>query len=156
MRARLKGDLSKLMDKSALVADVVDTWLARGRGRGVNIFGRDAGLDELLLQMFGVQAIDCEAKRRAGDRGALDRAGVSSRPPSQSGSKAPGTVLPKPVAAWTMMRRQLSAHAEVPILCGFVVCQIQKTPHSIGITKCATFDGVSVKLKTSFDGSTPR
>jgi DNA repair protein RadD len=35
------GDLSKAMDKTALVADVVDTWLIRGKGRPTICFGVD-------------------------------------------------------------------------------------------------------------------
>jgi DNA repair protein RadD len=59
-----EGDLSKEMDQSALVADVVETWVARGKGRPTLCFAVDRIHAKHLQQKFierGVTAgyVDC-------------------------------------------------------------------------------------------------
>jgi DNA repair protein RadD len=55
-----EGDLSKAMDKSALVADVVDTWIARGRGRPTLCFAVDRAHAKHLQQKFIEAGITAE------------------------------------------------------------------------------------------------
>lgn len=55
-----EGDLSKAMDKSALVADVVDTWLDRGRGRPTLCFAVDRVHAKNLQQKFTAAGIVAE------------------------------------------------------------------------------------------------
>jgi superfamily II DNA or RNA helicase len=47
-----EGDLSKAVDTSALVADVVDTWIDRGRGRPTLLFAVDCAHAKHLQQKF--------------------------------------------------------------------------------------------------------
>jgi DNA repair protein RadD len=47
-----EGDLSKAVDTSALVADVIDTWLTRGRGRPTLLFAVDRAHAKHLQQKF--------------------------------------------------------------------------------------------------------
>lgn len=72
-----QDDLSKAMDKSALVADVVDTWMERGRGRPTLCFAVDRAHAKNLQQKFvaaGVVAeyIDCNTP-------ALERQAIAKR-----------------------------------------------------------------------------
>jgi superfamily II DNA or RNA helicase len=52
-------DLSKAMDKAALVADVVGTWIARGRGRPTLVFAVDRAHAKHLQQKFIESGIRC-------------------------------------------------------------------------------------------------
>jgi DNA repair protein RadD len=47
-----EGDLSKAVDTSALVADVIDTWVTRGRGRPTLLFAVDRAHAKHLQQKF--------------------------------------------------------------------------------------------------------
>jgi DNA repair protein RadD len=69
-----EGDLSKAMDKTALVADVVDTWIDRGRGRPTLCFAVDRAHAKNLQQKFiasGVVAEYIDAYTDAADRAAI-------------------------------------------------------------------------------------
>jgi DNA repair protein RadD len=69
-----EGDLSKEMDKSALVADVVDTWMTRGKGRPTLCFAVDRAHAKNLQQKFieaGVKAEYIDAYTSALDREAI-------------------------------------------------------------------------------------
>jgi len=55
-----EGDLSKAMDKSALVADVVDTWVERGRGRPTLCFAVDRAHAKNLQQKFSASGVTAE------------------------------------------------------------------------------------------------
>jgi DNA repair protein RadD len=71
-----EGDLSKTMDQSSLVADVVDTWLERGRGRPTLCFAVDRAHAKNLQQRFvaaGVIAEYIDAYTSAADRTAIAR-----------------------------------------------------------------------------------
>jgi DNA repair protein RadD len=72
-----EGDLSKAMDQSALVADVVDTWINRGRGRPTLCFAVDRVHAKHLQTKFaesGVLAeyVDCFTSK-------LDRKAIAKR-----------------------------------------------------------------------------
>lgn len=67
-------DLSKAMDKSALVADVVDTWIARAKGRPTLCFAVDRAHAKNLQQKFiasGVTAEYIDAYTPAADRSVI-------------------------------------------------------------------------------------
>ncbi|MGY4437066.1 superfamily II DNA or RNA helicase [Bradyrhizobium sp. F1.13.1] len=69
-----EGDLSKAMDKSALVADVVDTWRERGRGRPTLCFAVDRPHAKNLQQKFiaaGIVAEYVDAFTKAPEREAI-------------------------------------------------------------------------------------
>ncbi|MGX4772016.1 DEAD/DEAH box helicase [Bradyrhizobium guangdongense] len=69
-----EDDLAKAMDKSALVADVVDTWIARGKGRPTLCFAVDRAHAKNLQQKFlasGVAAEYVDAYTSANDRAAI-------------------------------------------------------------------------------------
>jgi DNA repair protein RadD len=69
-----EGDLSKAMDKIALVADVVDTWMERGRGRPTLCFAVDRVHAKNLQQKFiaaGVFAEYIDAYTPATERTAI-------------------------------------------------------------------------------------
>ncbi|WP_315729127.1 DEAD/DEAH box helicase [Bradyrhizobium sp. SZCCHNS2015] len=69
-------DLSKVMDQSGLVADVVDTWIERGKGRPTLCFGVDRAHAKNLQQKFtaaGVRAEYIDAYTEANDRAAIAR-----------------------------------------------------------------------------------
>ncbi|WBL82306.1 DEAD/DEAH box helicase [Bradyrhizobium xenonodulans] len=71
-----EGDLSKAMDKSGLVADVVDTWKERGRGRPTLCFAVDRVHAKNLQQKFiaaGVVAEYIDAYTKASEREAIAR-----------------------------------------------------------------------------------
>jgi DNA repair protein RadD len=71
------GDLSEAMDKSALVADVVETWIIRGRGRPTLCFAVDRTHAKHLQQKFiarGVTAEYIDAYTPA-----LERAAIAKR-----------------------------------------------------------------------------
>lgn len=53
-------DLSKVMDRTALVADVVAEWIARGRGRPTLVFAVDRAHAKHLQQKFIASGIRCE------------------------------------------------------------------------------------------------
>jgi DNA repair protein RadD len=53
-------DLSEAMDKSALVADVVDTWIARGKGRPTLCFAVDRAHAKHLQQKFISSGVSAE------------------------------------------------------------------------------------------------
>jgi DNA repair protein RadD len=70
------GDLSKAMDKSALVADVVDTWIARGKGRPTLCFAVDRLHAKHLQHQFldrGVRAEYIDAYTDAAEREKIAR-----------------------------------------------------------------------------------
>jgi superfamily II DNA or RNA helicase len=67
-------DLSEVLDQSGLVADVVSTWLARGKGRPTLCFGVDRIHAKHLQQEFiaaGVGAEYIDAFTEANDRAAI-------------------------------------------------------------------------------------
>lgn len=69
-----EGDLSEAMDKSVLVADVVDTWIARGRGLPTLCFAVDRSHAKHLQLQFieaGVTAEYIDAYTTAVDRAAI-------------------------------------------------------------------------------------
>jgi DNA repair protein RadD len=69
-----EGDLSKAVDTSALVADVVETWLTRGKGRPTLCFAVDRAHAKHLQQKFieaGVKAEYIDAYTSAADRTAI-------------------------------------------------------------------------------------
>lgn len=69
-----EGDLSKAMDKAALVADVIDTWIERGRGRPTLCFAVDRVHAKNLQQKFtaaGVLAEYIDAYTPATERKAI-------------------------------------------------------------------------------------
>ncbi|WP_407194386.1 DEAD/DEAH box helicase [Bradyrhizobium sp. STM 3566] len=71
-----EGDLSKAMDKSGLVADVIDTWKERGRGRPTLCFAVDRVHAKNLQQKFcaaGVVAEYIDAYTKAPEREAIAR-----------------------------------------------------------------------------------
>jgi DNA repair protein RadD len=55
-----EGDLSKAMDKSALVADVVETWITRAKGRPTLCFAVDRAHAKNLQQKFIASGIKAE------------------------------------------------------------------------------------------------
>jgi DNA repair protein RadD len=71
-----EGDLSTAMDKSNLVADVVDTWLDRGQGRPTLCFAVDRAHAKHLQQKFieaGVAAAYIDAYTCTADRKVVER-----------------------------------------------------------------------------------
>jgi DNA repair protein RadD len=69
-------DLSKAMDKAALVADVVDTWITRGKGRPTLLFAVDRAHAKHLQQKFieaGVAAGYIDAYTDADERKEIAR-----------------------------------------------------------------------------------
>jgi DNA repair protein RadD len=71
------GDLSKAMDKSALVADVVDTWITRGKGRPTLCFAVDRAHAKHLQQKFIASGITAEYIDAYTD--VLDRTAIAKR-----------------------------------------------------------------------------
>jgi DNA repair protein RadD len=70
------GDLSKAMDKSALIADVVDTWIIRGKGRPTLCFAVDRAHAKNLQQKFvasGIKAGYIDAYTDAAERKEIAR-----------------------------------------------------------------------------------
>ncbi|WP_161491248.1 DEAD/DEAH box helicase [Bradyrhizobium neotropicale] len=72
-----EGDLSKAMDKSALVADVIDTWIERGRGRPTLCFAVDRAHAKNLQQKF--IAADIVAEYIDAYTAAPDREAIAKR-----------------------------------------------------------------------------
>jgi DNA repair protein RadD len=71
-----EGDLSGAMDQAGLVADVVETWLARGRGRPTLCFAVDRAHAKHLQQKFissGVTAEYIDAYTEATERKAIEK-----------------------------------------------------------------------------------
>jgi DNA repair protein RadD len=71
-----EGDLSKAVDTSALVADVVTTWIERGRGRPTLLFAVDRAHAKHLQQKFleaGVTAGYIDAYTPADERKIIER-----------------------------------------------------------------------------------
>lgn len=54
-----EGDLSKAMDKSPLIADVVQTWLELGEGRSTLCFAVDRAHAQHLQQQFEAAGVPC-------------------------------------------------------------------------------------------------
>jgi superfamily II DNA or RNA helicase len=54
-----EGDLSKAMDKTALVADVVDTWLKYAQSRPTLCYGVDCAHARHLQEQFLVKGVPC-------------------------------------------------------------------------------------------------
>jgi superfamily II DNA or RNA helicase len=71
------GDLSEAMDKSALIADVVDTWIIRGKGRPTLCFAVDRAHAKHLQQKFISSGVTAEYIDAYTD--ALERAAIAKR-----------------------------------------------------------------------------
>jgi DNA repair protein RadD len=72
-----EGDLSKEMDKSALVADVIDTWIIRGKGRPTLCFAVDRAHAKHLQQKFISSGVTAEYIDAYTD--ALERKAIAKR-----------------------------------------------------------------------------
>lgn len=71
------GDLSEAMDKSALVADVIDTWIIRGKGRPTLCFAVDRAHAKHLQQKFISSGVTAEYIDAYTD--ALERKAIAKR-----------------------------------------------------------------------------